>query len=326
MNPSSHSEFAVRVENLSRTFRSTTALRNVNLQIPVGSIFGLVGLNGAGKTTLIRHLIGSLRAQQGTVTVLNEDPVAVPERVLKQVGYLTEEDSLPKWMRVGDLIDFTRAIYPSWDDQYASELSDMFSLSRSARLKSLSKGQRARVGLLLAIAHRPQLLVLDEPSSGLDPIARRDILEAIIRTISEDGRTVLFSSHLLEEVDRVCDTVALMKDGRILDSLTIEQLEARYFEAICRPSESWTVPPEINGLIGWRQMGREWSVMVDVRQNGVDDLRERLGLIERRAISLDRWFSARVGSEAIPDSNDATNTSSSASPDQSDSSTEAIDA
>lgn len=326
MNPSSHFEFAVRVENLSRNFRSTTALRNVNLQIPVGSIFGLVGLNGAGKTTLIRHLIGSLRAQQGTVTVLNEDPVAVPERVLKQVGYLTEEDSLPKWMRVGDLIDFTRAIYPTWDDQYASELSDMFSLSRSARLKSLSKGQRARVGLLLAIAHRPQLLILDEPSSGLDPIARRDILEAIIRTISEDGRTVLFSSHLLEEVDRVCDTVALMRDGRILDSLTIEQLEARYFEAICRPSESWTFPPKISGLMGWRQMGREWSVMVDVRQNGVDDLRERLGLIERRAISLDRWFSARVGSEANPDSSDATNTSSSASPDQSDSSTEAIDA
>jgi hypothetical protein len=117
-----------------------------------------------------------------------------------------------------------------------------------------------------------------------------------------------------------------MRDGRILDSLTIEQLEARYFEAICRPSESWTFPPKISGLMGWRQMGREWSVMVDVRQNGVDDLRERLGLIERRAISLDRWFSARVGSEANPDSSDATNTSSSASPDQSDSSTEAIDA
>ena len=328
MNPSRPSEFAVRVENLSRKFRSTTALRDVNLQIPVGSIFGLVGLNGAGKTTLIRHLIGSLRAQQGTVTVLGDDPVAVPERVLKHVGYLTEEDSLPKWMRVGELIDFTRAIYPTWDDRYASELSDMFSLSRSTRLKSLSKGQRARVGLLLAIAQRPQLLVLDEPSSGLDPIARRDILEAIIRTISEDGRTVLFSSHLLEEVDRVCDTVALMKDGRILDSLTIEQLEARYCEAICRPSETWTDPPVIDGLMGWRQIGREWSVMVDTRQTEVNDLSERLGLLEQRAISLDRWFSARVGSEAVPEGSVPTTTDSpdASSSDQSDSSTEAIDA
>lgn len=289
---------AVDVQDLSRSFRGKEALRNVTLQIPVGSIFGLVGLNGAGKTTLIRHLIGSLRAMHGSVRVLGIDPVASPETVLKKVGYLTEEDTLPKWMRVGELIDFSRAIYPSWDDAYANELCEMFSLTRATKLRSLSKGQRARAGLLLAIAHRPQLLVLDEPSSGLDPIARSDILEAIIRTISEDGRTVLFSSHLLEEVERVCDAVAVMREGEIIESLTTEQLESRYSEIICQPAADWIVPKDFLGVFGWRQNGREWSAVFDTTVGGDNESRliEELAMIERRDITLQRWFAARVGS------------------------------
>jgi ABC-2 type transport system ATP-binding protein len=295
MNQQTCTDLAIRVEHLSRSFRGTPALQDVSLQIPVGSIFGLVGLNGAGKTTLIRHLIGSLKAQHGRVTVLGDDPVLNPEGVLKKVGYLTEEDSLPKWMRVGEMIDFTRAIYPSWDEHYAKQLCEMFALSRGSRLQSLSKGQRARVGLLVAIAHRPELLVLDEPSSGLDPIARSDILEAIIRTISEDGRTVLFSSHLLDEVDRVCDSVALMHEGAIIESLTTEQLETRYSEIICRPEQPWQTPPLVDGLFGWRQRDREWSGVAEAKVLDEDSLREHCVIIERRDITLERWFGARAG-------------------------------
>ena len=290
-------EMAVQVDHLSRAFRGKQALDDVTLHIPVGSIFGLVGLNGAGKTTLIRHLIGGLEAKHGSVLVLGEDPTLNPEGVLKKVGYLTEEDTLPHWMNVGQLIDFSRAVYPTWDESYAIELCDMFGLSRNDKLKPLSKGQRARAGLLVAIAHRPELLVLDEPSSGLDPIARSDILEAIVRTISEDGRTVLFSSHLLDEVDRVCDTVALMRSGRLIESLTVEQLETRYHEIICRPDESWSNPPEAEGVFGWRQKGSEWSAVVDAKatDSGETDHRETLSMIERREISLERWFAARAG-------------------------------
>ena len=298
MNQHVASELAVHVEHLSRTFRGTAALKDVSLQIPVGSIFGLVGLNGAGKTTLIRHLIGALKAQHGSVTVLGDNPVKNPEGVLKHIGYLTEEDSLPKWMRVGELIDFIRAIYPNWDDAYAKQLCDMFTLSRQTRLQSLSKGQRARAGLLVAIAHRPQLLLLDEPSRGLDPIARSDILEAIIRTISEDGRTVLFSSHLLDEVDRVCDSVALMHAGQIIESLTTEQLETRYSEIVCRPMESWLRPPTIAGSFGWRRTGQEWSAVVESNVLGESTLREAFAIIERREITLQRWFAARAGAAA----------------------------
>jgi ABC-2 type transport system ATP-binding protein len=172
----------------------------------------------------------------------------------------------------------------------------MFGLSRATRLHSLSKGQRARAGLLVAIAHRPELLVLDEPSSGLDPIARSDILEAVIRTISEDGRTVLFSSHLLEEVDRVCDTVAMMREGRIIETLTVEHLEANYSEIICRPPQAWASPPPHAGVFGWRRTGDEWSAVVD--SGGADSIGDELAVIERREISLSRWFAARAGGAA----------------------------
>jgi ABC-2 type transport system ATP-binding protein len=292
---------AVQVNALSRAFRGKSALRDINLEIPRGSVFGLVGLNGAGKTTLIRHLMGLLKAKHGEVRVLGEDPVNSPETLLKRIGYMTEEDSLPKWMRVGDMLDFSRSLYPSWDDAYCKQLCEMFSLTRTDKLSEMSKGQRARVGLLIAIAHRPELLILDEPSSGLDPIARSDILEAIIRTVSEDGRTVLFSSHLLDEVDRVCDSVGLMCEGSIVESITVEQLESRYSEIVCRPEQAWTPPPSVAGVFGWKSSVDEWSAVIDQESLEAPELLEALPITQRREISLLRWFAARTGK--IPEDN-----------------------
>lgn len=310
MSTTQSDPWAVDVEHLSRAFRGVDALCDVSLQIPVGSIFGLVGLNGAGKTTLIRHLIGSLRPLHGRVRVLGEDPIADPEGVLKRIGYLTEEDSLPKWMRVGDLIDFSRAIYPSWDDTYARQLCEMFSLTSATRLQTLSKGQRARAGLLIAIAHRPELLILDEPSSGLDPIARSDILEAIIRTVSDDGRTVLFSSHLLEEVNRVCDQVAFMKAGRIVESLSIDTLHQSYEEIVYRSTDDETGPPEIAGAFGWQLVGREWSAVIPSGTEEAAAVSPGWQPVTRREISMQRWFAARAESEFpnVPSSSDFSDT------------------
>ena len=179
-------------------------------------MYGLVGANGAGKTTLIKHILGLLRAERGTVRVFGLDPVADPVGVLSRIGYLSEEHDLPGWMRVEELIRYSRAFYPAWDDAYAEELRQAFVLDPSARITQLSKGQKARAGLLVALAHRPALLVLDEPSSGLDPIVRRDILGAVMRTIADEGRTVLFSSHLLEEVEQVADHVTMISHGQVV--------------------------------------------------------------------------------------------------------------
>src|SRR5207249_1810951 len=170
---------------LTRRFGAKTALEHVQLSVPRGVVFGLVGVNGAGKTTLIKHILGLLRAQAGTVRVFDRDPAIDPAGVLVRIGYLSEEPDLPGWMQVGELFRYTRAFYPNWDQAFANELGESFALDLKAKVKHLSKGQRARTGLVLALAHRPELLVLDEPSSGLDPIVRRDILGAIIRTIAD---------------------------------------------------------------------------------------------------------------------------------------------
>ena len=221
--PWSVSEPAIAISNLSRRFGAKTALSSVSLRLPRGAVYGLVGENGAGKTTLIRHILGLLRAETGSVRVFGLDPVADPVGVLSRIGYLSEENDLPGWMRVGELIRYSRAFYPEWDDEYAEELRQKFALDAEEKIGTLSKGQKARAGLLVALAYRPELLVLDEPSSGLDPIVRKDILGAVIRTIADEGRTVLFSSHLLEEVEQVADHVTMIREGRIVLS---ERLDA----------------------------------------------------------------------------------------------------
>src|SRR6478672_5160295 len=185
----------VAVQSLTRRFGPKIALDDVSLTVPRGMVFGLVGANGAGKTTLIKHLLGLYKAEAGSVRVFGLDPVADPAGVLARIGYVSEEHDLPAWMRVWELMRYTQAFFPTWDPVYAEELRNRFELHPDARIKNLSKGQRARADLLVALAHRPELLVLDEPSAGLDPIVRRDILGAIIRTIADEGRTVLFSSH-----------------------------------------------------------------------------------------------------------------------------------
>ncbi len=218
------SESVINVSDLTRRFGATTALASVSLALPRGAVYGLVGANGAGKTTLIRHLLGLLRAQGGSVRVFGLDPVADPVGVLSRIGYLSEENDLPGWMRVDELLRYSRAFYPAWDDAYAEELRQTFALDLSATVKNLSKGQKARLGLLIALAYRPELLVLDEPSSGLDPIVRRDILGAVLRTIAHEGRTVLFSSHLLDEVEQVADHVTMIHQGRIVVSAPLDEI------------------------------------------------------------------------------------------------------
>jgi ABC-2 type transport system ATP-binding protein len=209
-------EPVISITNLSRRFGSKAALHDVSLNVPRGCVFGLVGENGAGKTTLIKHILGLLRAEQGSVRIFGLDPVADPVAVLGRIGYLSEQPDLPDWMRVQEFIRYTQAFYPRWDPQYAERLREDFGLDPAARVRVLSKGQRAKLGLLAAQAHRPDLLLLDEPSSGLDPIVRRDILEAVIRTVSDEGRTVFFSSHLLEEIERVSDHVAMLHRGQLV--------------------------------------------------------------------------------------------------------------
>ena len=270
--------------------------------MPRGAVYGLVGANGAGKTTLIKHILGLLRAESGSVRVFGLDPVAEPVGVLSRIGYLSEENDIPGWMRVDELIRYSRAFYPAWDDAYAEELRQAFSLDPTAKINNLSKGQKARVGLLIALAYRPELLVLDEPSSGLDPIVRRDILGAVIRTIADEGRTVLFSSHLLGEVEQVADHVTMISQGRIALSAPLDTIKESHRCLTVRFAESWSQPPAAEGVLRWDGGGQEWTAVV---RGGSGELEAAVAgwgarIVAERVPSLDEVFVAHVGMPAAP--------------------------
>ncbi len=296
------SEAVIQVSELTRRFGARTALASVSLSMPRGAVYGLVGANGAGKTTLIKHILGLLRAESGSVRVFGLDPVADPVGVLSRVGYLSEENDLPGWMRVDELIRYTRAFYPGWDDAYADELRETFALDPAARIKTLSKGQKARAGLLIALAYRPELLVLDEPSSGLDPIVRRDILGAVIRTIANEGRTVLFSSHLLDEVEQVADHVTMISRGRIALSAPLDDIKESHRCVTLQFRESRSQPPVLASALRWEGGGQEWTALVTGGSGQLQPAADGWGarIVAERVPSLDEVFVAYVGASAAP--------------------------
>jgi ABC-2 type transport system ATP-binding protein len=289
----------IEIKKLSRRFGSKLALDDVSLTVPRGGVFGLIGGNGAGKTTLLKHVMGMLKAQSGSVKVLGLDPIAQPVAVLSRMGYLSEERDMPNWMRVRELIRYTQAFYPTWDERFAEELREMFELDPNAKIRALSRGQRARAGLLVALAHRPELLVLDEPSSGLDPVVRRDILGAIIRTIAEEGRTVLFSSHLLDEVERVADHIAMIHEGRVVLSDSMDDLKDSYRRVTLRFETPIADPPKLLGGRNTQGAGSEWTYICTVVDGDMGQVRgaaESMGaqVVEESALSLDEIFVANI--------------------------------
>jgi ABC-2 type transport system ATP-binding protein len=290
------SDVIVALQRLSRHFWNKAALLEVTLDITRGRVFSLVGENGAGKTTLIKHLLGLHSAQRGTVRVFGSDPVRDPAAVLSRIGYLSEDRDLPDWMRVDELMRYTKAFYPRWDDRYASDLLQMFELHRNQKVRALSRGQRARVGLLVALAHRPELLILDEPSSGLDPGARQDILAAVVRTIADEGRTVLFSSHLLHEVQRVADDVAMLHHGCLVLYEPLDDLLTRHRLVTLRFPQAFSAHPALPGALWWAGEGLEWTCLCDgeLAQLKAAAVAAGASWVEERAPSLEEIFLART--------------------------------
>ena len=290
----------VRIEGVSRRFGAKLALDDVSLSLPPGTVLGLVGENGAGKTTLIKHVLGLLRAETGSVRVFGLDPVRDPVGVLKRLGYLSEENDLPGWMRVHELLRYVAAFYPTWDAGYAERLRKEFDLDPAAKIKNLSKGQKARAGLVAALAYRPDLLVLDEPSSGLDPVVRRDILGAIIRTIADEGRTVLFSSHLLSEVERVSDRVAMIKSGRVLFCDSVDAIRETHSRVTIRFDAPRLSPPVLPQALTWDGQGSEWTAWCAGPPEQIRDSVHLIGatVVNESSPTLDEIFLARVGRRA----------------------------
>src|SRR2546426_4269403 len=215
------------IETAQRRYRAGKAfeLPARDLHVPTGSIYGFLGPNGSGKTTTIRLILGLLQPLNGRITVLGRPMPAEYARILGRIGYVPEQPHLDAAMTVRELIDFQSAFYPQWDRMRAEELVQRFELDADRLFGRLSKGQKAKLMILLALAQRGDLLVLDEPTDGLDPVVRRDILSALLTYVSERGATIFISSHLVHELERVCDWVAVMDNGRLITESPMEKLK-----------------------------------------------------------------------------------------------------
>lgn len=216
----------ITTTGLSRTFGRVEALHGLDLQVPKGSVYGYLGRNGAGKSTTIKLLLGLLKPDAGSARVLGFDPWTEPVPMRRRIGYVAEGQQMYGWMTVDETIRFTGGFYPSWDAGLADKYRARFDLPAQAKVKTLSKGQNARLALLLALGPQPELLILDDPTMGLDPISRQEFLGDIVRAIQEEGRTVFFSTHILQELEQVADWVGILDRGKLLTSGTVDALKA----------------------------------------------------------------------------------------------------
>ncbi len=273
-------------------------IENLDLHVPAGAIYGFLGPNGSGKTTTLRLLLGLLRPQAGTITVLGRTMPVHAAEVLAEVGYVPEQPHFDGTRTVRELLRFQAAFYRSWDWPVAETLLKQFDLDDTKVFSRLSKGQRAKVMMLTAMAQRPPLLVLDEPTDGLDPVARRDILASLLGYVAEHHATVVISSHLVHELERICDWVGVMDNGRLITEVPMarfkngtKKLKVAGVPANGAPPqppfvlmarephgrrETWTVrnwEPEMSGWFSSQALALEEIVDLDLEDGFVELLR-----------------------------------------------------
>jgi len=218
----------IEVRNLSKRFKEVQALDDVSLRIHPGRIIGLLGANGGGKSTLLRHMIGLYLPDGGSCRTFDCEARDLGAQELSRIGYVHQEGELLGWMTVEQLIHYVAAYYPSWNREIEQRYLDEFQLSTKARVGSLSPGKRQQLAVLLAVGFEPELLILDEPAAGLDPIARRQFLDLLLDIIQVPGRTILISSHILSDVEKIIDHVLIMDHGRILRDCALDDLREEF--------------------------------------------------------------------------------------------------
>jgi ABC-2 type transport system ATP-binding protein len=288
MTAITHHDAAIELVSLTKEFGNATAVKDLTLRVARGSTFGLIGPNGAGKTTAMKMLMGILRPTTGTVKVLGTDVFAEPLVVKQRVGYVPEAHYIDRWMRVGEVVGFCRSLYESWNIQTCQQMLDLFELNPNKKVKQLSKGMQVKLSLVLAVSHEPEVLLLDEPMAGLDPLAREEFLDGVLRTICERRQTIIFSTHSLDDVQRLADTVGILYGGRLLVHSNIEELLATTKRIRIMLTDDH-LPDRLpdNKIIWQRVQGREWLVTVsDFTIEKVQQIQAQEGVDHVKVIDL----------------------------------------
>ena len=284
---------AIELQAVTKSFRRTEVLRGVTFRVERGKTFAFLGRNAAGKTTTIRMLLGLLKRDDGSIRILGLDPTRDPIELRRRVGYLAEDQTMYGWMKVGEIVRFVAPFYPTWDHDLALKYIREFELPVDQKIKFLSKGQNVRLGLVLALAHRPELVILDDPALGLDPIMRKQFNRDLITHLQGEGRTVFYSSHLLYEVEPVADEVAILDQGRILRQADTESLRRDVKQLVLSRQVFEAVRGQL-AVLDAQNDGDKMVVAVEKAESAVDRL-SREG-VEFRVVdlNLDEIFEAYV--------------------------------
>jgi ABC-2 type transport system ATP-binding protein len=266
-------------------------LSGLDLSIHEGEIVGLLGRNGAGKTTLLHLTMGLLSPTAGDVQVFGLSPRKAGVEIKKRVGFVSELQALPPAMSVEQVLDYHRRLFPNWDDALLVRLLKRFPLPSKNRVRSLSKGQARQLALLCGLAHRPDLLILDEPGGGLDPAARREFLETSIQLLNESGTTILFSSHHMTDVERMASRIVLLDDGRSLIDAPLDDVREGY----CLVSSEEPLHLKAHDrCLRLRQRGSVWNA---VCKGVAADWQQQLPHAHCRAVPLEELFVELLGAE-----------------------------
>jgi ABC-2 type transport system ATP-binding protein len=286
-------DLAIEMQGVYKSFRRKPVLAGLSLSVERGKTFAFIGRNGAGKTTAIRVLLGLLGRDSGEVRVQGRDPAEAPVEVRSRVGYLAEDQQMYGWMRVEEILRFVAPFYSTWDHDLALKYVREFELPLATKIKHLSKGQNVRLGLVLALAHRPEVVILDDPALGLDPVMRRQFNRDLITHLQGEGRTVFYSSHLLYEVEPVADEVAILHEGRLVRQADTETLrrDVRQF-VLERPA--YDAVREDLALLDLQHSEQQIAVTVE-NASAVTALLDREGVPYRSVeLNLDEIFAAYV--------------------------------
>ena len=257
------------------------ALHDIDLELPAGQVMGLVGVNGAGKSTLLRMLMGLVRADGGEVEVLGQRLPQAQVAVKREIGYASDDMRLYRGQTLRWHMDFIRGIYPGWDEAYAQDLLKRFDLKPQQALGGFSHGQRVKALLLLIFARHPRLLLLDEPTTGLDPVARGEVLDALADVLRDEERSILFSSHNTADIEQIADSITFLHGGRIVASRDKESFLDGWRRILCRGA--WT--DAIARLPGVAS-ARNSAPMVELKTGAFDDA--TLTALQALGLAVDR--------------------------------------
>ena len=256
------SEPAIKIEGLHFSYGKKKVLKGVNLEVPRGSIFGFLGRNGSGKTTTIKTMLGLQKPQSGKCLVSGLDSFTKTLDIRKRIGFMAEDQQMYGWMKVSRIINWVAGFYPNWDHNFVAELTEILKLPKDTKVRELSKGQNSSLALLLALGHRPDIVILDDPTLGLDPIARKDFLRHVIDLLQSNNVTVFFSSHLLYEIEPVADHIAILDNGIIIKSSKTEELRENVRRFVLTPSSD-TNFSNFPGVLDIFRAGENISVTIE---------------------------------------------------------------